>query len=114
MEPEEKPAFGALLHQYRRARHLTQEHLGEKAGYSSSYISMLEAGDRPPALNTALQLSDALELSLLERHTLFSTLPTTDEAERRGPSMDSPAVSAPLVGRDKALADLHRHLAGEG
>src|SRR5262245_24667867 len=45
-------SFAALLKRHRRLAHLTQEQLAAQAGYSVSYISMLERGERVPVRAT--------------------------------------------------------------
>jgi predicted ATPase/DNA-binding XRE family transcriptional regulator len=64
--------FSKLLRRLRRAAHLTQEELAERAGYSPDYVSMLERGLRAPPPQTidilakALRLTDAHRTALLE------------------------------------------------
>jgi transcriptional regulator with XRE-family HTH domain len=61
-------SFGALLKQYRRARHLTQEALAEQAGLSTNAINSLERGVRQrPYPDTVARLAEALRLSAEER-----------------------------------------------
>jgi predicted ATPase len=86
------------MRRLRRAAHLTQEELAEKAGYSPDYVSMLERGLRtaPPLtidiLSRALGVKDAERVALLEA----------------GEALAVPAASIPppivepsaLVGRD--------------
>jgi predicted ATPase len=69
-------SFAALLKRYRRAAELTQEELGQRAGYSAIYIRKLEGGGRVPVAATAELLAEALGLSAPERAAL--------EAARRG------------------------------
>jgi predicted ATPase/DNA-binding XRE family transcriptional regulator len=64
--------FPTVLRRLRRAAHLTQEELAEKAGYSPDYVSLLERGLRaPPPLTVdilarALRLKDGERAALLE------------------------------------------------
>jgi transcriptional regulator with XRE-family HTH domain len=54
--------FGSLLKRYRRAANLTQEMLAERAGYSVTYLSKLERGERLPLACTVEALAGALGL----------------------------------------------------
>src|SRR5262252_3119722 len=84
-------SFAALLKRHRRLAHLTQEQLAEQAGYSVSYISMLERGERIPVRATVELLADALGLSSAER-VAFATA-------ARGPAaVLSPSPAALLPG----------------
>jgi predicted ATPase/DNA-binding XRE family transcriptional regulator len=112
-------SFGMLLKRYRRAANLTQEMLAERAGYSTTYLSKLERGERQPLALTVVALAEALDLPPKERATL-------EEAARRAPvpqltdllSQTSTAEAEdtlpPLIGRAHELARLKQHLAGEG
>ena len=57
---DDEPTFGTLLKRSRRAAHLTQEELAERAGYSSHYVSMLERGGSliAPSGGTRLEAGD--------------------------------------------------------
>ena len=48
-------AFGKRLREYRLARHLTQEQLGELVGVSYQHIGMLERGKRSPSMEALLR-----------------------------------------------------------
>ncbi|MCF3174588.1 helix-turn-helix domain-containing protein [Streptomyces sioyaensis] len=52
LTPERSPreAFGARLRSSREARGWTQEELAERMGYSSTHISAVETGRKPPTL----------------------------------------------------------------
>src|SRR5262245_55261000 len=63
-------AFGVALKRARRAAHLTQAQLAERAGFSVVYISMLERGTRQPQRSTAALLVEALDLSSADRAAL--------------------------------------------
>ena len=49
-------AFGKRLREYRLARHLTQEQLGELVGVSYQHIGMLERGKRSPSMEMLISL----------------------------------------------------------
>ncbi len=51
------------LKRLRLAKQLSQEALAAKANLSTSYISMLERGQRSPPLDTLEQLAKALDVS---------------------------------------------------
>lgn len=63
-------AFGVALKRARRAAHLTQAQLAERAGFSVVYISMLERGARQPQPSTVTLLVEALVLPGAERVAL--------------------------------------------
>src|SRR2546429_6747540 len=70
MAPASLLALGPLLKRARRAAHLTQAQLAERAGFSVVYVSMLERGARQPQRTTMDALADALGLSPGERAAL--------------------------------------------
>ena len=72
--------FGIALKRARRAAHLTQAQLAERAGFSVVYISMLERGARQPQRTTVALLADALALLPAERAALerAAQSPATD------------------------------------
>ena len=96
--------FGGLLKRYRRAAHLTQESLAERAGYSAHYVSMLERGVRTPLPLTIDLLADALALDATDREALHT-------ATRRVAPLPQPlhgiASSSPvLIGREQEHAQI--------
>jgi predicted ATPase len=105
--------FGALLKRHRRAAHLTQEQLAVRAGYSASYLSQLERGEREPAPSTADLLAESLAL---DPHARASLLATIRQQRRRGASVPtlSGSIRPPFVGRARELAWLESHLGGAG
>lgn len=54
-------AFGKRLREYRLARHLTQEQLGELVGVSYQHIGMLERGKRSPSMEMLISLCYVLD-----------------------------------------------------
>ena len=56
------PSFGTLLRLHRRRLGLTQEALGERAGFSVEYIKKLEGGSRHPSAASLEVFAHALEL----------------------------------------------------
>jgi transcriptional regulator with XRE-family HTH domain/tetratricopeptide (TPR) repeat protein len=110
-------SVGELLRRYRLAAGLSQAELAERAGLSRRGISDIERGDiQAPHRDTLARLADALELASAER-SAFQT------AARRGSIQQVVAPSRPpedarvdapaLVGRQRELALIERHLAGE-
>lgn len=108
------PPFGALLKRYRRAAGLTQEALAERAGYSAVYVGMLERGRRRPQPTTVRFFADALALTARDRVLLEAA--AAPAAAPVAPRPDSPSRPAPtrLIGRERELALLERHLGVEG
>jgi tetratricopeptide (TPR) repeat protein/transcriptional regulator with XRE-family HTH domain len=109
-------AFAALLKRYRIAAGLTQEMLAERSGISVRAISDLERGVKArPHGDTVRLLATALQLSSQERARLETARQrgTTSLPHVTGAVSPRPGVSAgpPLVGRDRELALLERHLA---
>ena len=51
---------GTNVRRLREARHLTQEQLADKSGFSQQYISGLEQGRRNPTVVTVYELAVAL------------------------------------------------------
>jgi transcriptional regulator with XRE-family HTH domain len=112
MASVEPLTFGLLLKRYRRAADLTQEALAARAGYSATYISMLERGERTPQRATAELLGQALGLTRAERADLLSSV------TRRLPTHSQPSpqtLALPrFVGRAQELEAIARHLEGQG
>lgn len=72
---------GANLRALREARNLTQEQVGERAGFSAKYVSEIERGHRDPPLGTMFLIATkGLSCSLAE---LVATAP---QPARRDPS----------------------------
>lgn len=107
--------FGALLKRYRVAEGLTQEDLAERAGLSVRGISDLERGKAlRPQRETLRALVKALHLSSRDR----AQLEAAAEYHRTAAAVLDPLGIAPpgalMVGRDRELTALERHLSGEG
>jgi len=60
MEKTKSRAFGPVLKRFRTERKLTQGELAEKVGVVTSYISMMESGQKFPNLEMLFALSIAL------------------------------------------------------
>jgi tetratricopeptide (TPR) repeat protein/transcriptional regulator with XRE-family HTH domain len=105
--------FGLLLKQHRRSTALTQEALAARVGYSPSYISQLERGERLPGRATVQVLAAALALTEGERATLLATVRAEQRHTTRAPTLRA-TTSPPLIGRLRELVLLEQHLAGTG
>lgn len=66
-----RPPLGALLREWRLARHLTQEGLAERAEVSVRHLSFLETGRASGSREMVLVLANALDLPLRERNLLL-------------------------------------------
>ena len=55
--------IGKNIRKYRLAKKLRQEDLAEKTGLSVNYIGMIERGEKLPALDTFIDIINALEIS---------------------------------------------------
>jgi predicted ATPase/transcriptional regulator with XRE-family HTH domain len=113
-------SFAEQLRTYRRARHLTQEQLAERAGLCVRTISGLESQARKhaPYPDTLRLLAEALQLSPAERETLVAGVGRRDEgrAFTQVPAppdqLSSPEVEllrtsswvGPLIGRSRDLS----------
>ena len=64
-------AFGERLRDWRHARRMSQQSLGEAAEVSTRHISFLETGKAKPSRSMVLVLASALELPLRERNRLL-------------------------------------------
>ncbi|HEV7126400.1 MAG TPA: helix-turn-helix transcriptional regulator, partial [Ktedonobacterales bacterium] len=97
-------SFGALLKSLRRPR-MTQEELAAGAGYSPSYISMLERGERLAQPSTVELLAAALHLSAEDAAALLAARerrePVGSSTLARGDA-DARAPADTLVDRNEA------------
>ncbi len=117
MTTSQSVTFGALLKRHRRATGLTQEELAGQAELSVEAISALERGvSRAPHKDTVELLANALGLTSQERAVFAASARMRGEAESLPLShvYSAPAEEGPLVGRDRQLAAIDRHLAGSG
>lgn len=56
--------FGPVLRRFRESKNLSQDRLGEIAGVSGAFISMLESSLRYPNLDMTFRLAEALGLPM--------------------------------------------------
>lgn len=73
------PAFGSVLQQLRKERHLTQEQLAQTLGLAKSSISMYENGKREPDFVTMEQLADYFGVDM---DTLYGRAPSVEATVR--------------------------------
>jgi ribosome-binding protein aMBF1 (putative translation factor) len=68
IDPDQGWFFAAVARQVaeqRRARQLSQAELAELCGTTQSAIARLEAGGRPPRIDTLLRIAEALDCELV-------------------------------------------------
>ncbi len=56
-------SIGENIRKYRKQRKLRQEDLAEMVGISATYIGMIERNEKVPALETFIQIINALQVS---------------------------------------------------
>jgi len=64
--PELRKLVGSRIRELRRARGLTQESLGERAGLSYKFIGEVERGMANPTLDTLAGIATALDVDVPE------------------------------------------------
>jgi len=106
-------SLGQLLRSYRRDAGLTQDQVAAHAGISVRALSDYERdARRVPHKTTLARLSDALEAPPEDRARLEAARRRRAEAQDARLGTEPPLPS--LVGRERELALLERHLAGDG
>lgn len=73
MTHEEQLLFGERLHNRRVGLKFTQEYVSDNVGISLRFYQMLERGEKSVSLDTLIQLSKVLSLSV--DYLLFGDLP---------------------------------------
>jgi predicted ATPase/DNA-binding XRE family transcriptional regulator len=109
-------SFASMLRRHRRAAHLSQEALAEKAALSKDAVSALERGTRrAPYRDTVELLAQALGL---DEACYRAFEAAASQARRRSASpgngthpMSLPSMATTLVGRDAAIAEILEMLA---
>jgi transcriptional regulator with XRE-family HTH domain/tetratricopeptide (TPR) repeat protein len=109
MATAQATALGALLKRLRRAAGLTQTQLADRAGYSAVYIGMIERGARLPQASVLDALASVLDLTPGQHTALLASVRAAEQA----PDAPLTARATPLVGREREVAVLERHLAGK-
>ncbi len=82
--------LGARVRELRKARRLTQEQLGERAGLSYKFLGEIERGLANPTISTLANLASALDLDI-------------GDLLVRPPAARAPAAIYTLSARDRAL-----------
>ncbi|GAC1432302.1 MAG: hypothetical protein NVSMB65_05890 [Chloroflexota bacterium] len=116
MDTGQPRGFGTVLRGHRVAAGLTQEALAERAHLSTRAISALEQGvNHAPRDDTVALLADALDLSGEARAAFAAAGRRPSLAAAVSPALPGPGVSAaPLIGREREIALVGDHLAGDG
>jgi tetratricopeptide (TPR) repeat protein/transcriptional regulator with XRE-family HTH domain len=103
--------FGQSLKRLRRRAGLTQEALAGRAGFSTTYVGMLERGERLPLQSTIEVLARALMTTADEAAALAAI---RHDGAPYPDRQDAPNHVPALIGRLVEQERLERHLAGEG
>ena len=77
-----KRDIGNRIRVIRISRNMTQEQLAEKAGISTTHVSVIERGVKTPQLDTFIDICNALEVSpdiILEDFVLVTSEKSVDE-----------------------------------
>ena len=61
-----RQAFGQVMRELRRKRGISQERLGQEAGFHRTYVSLLERGIKSPSLNALFELASVLDTTVTE------------------------------------------------
>lgn len=91
--------LGGSLRSLREERGLTQEQVGERAGYTAKYISEIERGHRDPPLTTLARISEKGLGCPLARVIEAGTAP------RSRPTEGGPEPPAPLPRAVREVAE---------
>jgi predicted ATPase/DNA-binding XRE family transcriptional regulator len=125
-EMESPVTFSQWLRQRRSALKLTREQLAQRVGCSVSALRKIEDGERRPSRQIAELLANALDLPPADRPAFFKVargelslnrLPSPQlhsggeaVAVSVPPRVNVPILPTPLIGRQRALAELDRLL----
>jgi transcriptional regulator with XRE-family HTH domain len=92
VESAARPAFGALLRQWRDRRRVSQLDLALDAGVSARHVSFLETGRSRPSRDMVLRLAERLDVPLRDRNPLLLAAGYAPAYERR--PLDDPDLAA--------------------
>jgi transcriptional regulator with XRE-family HTH domain len=87
----ERPAFGALLREWRQRRRVSQLDLAISADVSARHVSFLETGRSRPSREMVLRLAERLDVPLRDRNPLLLAAGFAPSYPRR--ALDDPAMS---------------------
>ena len=96
------PAFGSVLRDWRRRRHLSQLDLALEADVSARHVSFVESGRSTPSRAMVLRLAAALEVPPREQNRLLVAAGLAPEYGER--SLDDPGMAAVRAGIDRVLS----------
>lgn len=103
--------IGNCIRNFRQAREMTQDELGQKLGISKAMVSAYETGKRNPKISTLNRIAEALQISLDELVSNDSTKYIRTEVQPDNPNMvkfvfwDDPDVPEPLPDEDWYASD---------
>lgn len=97
-------AFGGLLRDWRRRRHLSQLDLAAAAEVSQRHLSFVESGRASPSRDMVLRLAEHLDVPLRERNSLLVAAGFAPVYRER--TLDDPGLAA---ARDAVERILHGH-----
>jgi transcriptional regulator with XRE-family HTH domain len=98
----DRPAFGALLRQWRQRRRVSQLDLAIAADVSARHVSFLETGRSKPSREMVLRLAERLEVPLRERNPLLLAAGYAPSYPAR--SLDDAAMTPVRAAVDAILA----------
>jgi transcriptional regulator with XRE-family HTH domain len=90
--PDDQPAVGTLLRQWRERRRLSQLDLALQAEISTRHLSFVETGRSRPSTEMILRLCEELDVPLRERNRLLLTAGYAPAYRER--PLDSPQLAA--------------------
>ena len=98
----ERPAFGALLREWRQRRRVSQLDLAISADVSARHVSFLETGRSRPSREMVLRLAERLDVPLRDRNPLLLAAGFAPSYPRR--ALDDPALTPVREAVDAILA----------
>jgi transcriptional regulator with XRE-family HTH domain len=97
-----RPAFGAMLRDWRRRRRMTQLDLALEAGVSSRHLSFIETGRSLPSADMVKRLAEQLDVPLRERNELLLAAGFAPAFGQR--DLDAPDMGPVREAIDRVLA----------
>ena len=98
----DRPAFGALLREWRQRRRVSQLDLAISADVSARHVSFLETGRSRPSREMVLRLAERLDVPLRDRNPLLLAAGFAPSYPRR--ALDDPAMTPVREAVDAILA----------
>lgn len=107
--------FGRMVRQHRTLKKLSQERLGELAGVSGGYVSLIESGGRGdrPGRDVVVGIAQALGVPVVELLEAAGIAEPSDRQE--GPTLEDVVRTDPRLRADqkRILLDLYRSWVGK-